>query len=148
MRISDWSSDVCSSDLRRSRSIARAIVRARPIHTTGELVRAITGAVGPKRHDGPHPATRTFQALRIKVNDELGELALGLAAAERVLAPKGRLAVVSFPSLEARIVKRFLAGRAGRFPAPSRHLPPSPPRMPPTANTEARRGGKKWVSNG
>ncbi len=112
----------------RARAIARAIVGMRaaaPITTTVDLVRAIESAVGPQRpQDRIHPATRTFQALRIYVNGELDELAAALAAAERLLAPGGRLVVVTFHSLEDRIVKRFLVSRAGKLPSASRHLPP------------------------
>ncbi|WP_436637904.1 16S rRNA (cytosine(1402)-N(4))-methyltransferase RsmH [Microbaculum sp. FT89] len=109
---------------RKSRAVARAIGRARadtPIATTGELAEIVARAVGPLR-DGKHPATRTFQALRIHVNGELSELAEGLAAAERILKEGGRLAVVSFHSLEDRIVKRFLAERS-QVQRGSRHMP-------------------------
>ena len=109
---------------RHSRAVARAIVKARgetPIRTTAALA-AIVASVVRSRAGDVHPATRTFQALRIFVNDELGELAAGLAAAERILAPKGRLVAVSFHSLEDRIVKSFLAGR-GETRAGSRHAP-------------------------
>jgi 16S rRNA (cytosine1402-N4)-methyltransferase len=109
---------------RHSRAVARAIVAARsetPIRTTRQLADIISRVVRTKPNE-IHPATRAFQALRIFVNDELGELAAGLAAAERVLQPGGRLVVVSFHSLEDRIVKNFLAER-GRAPARSRHLP-------------------------
>jgi 16S rRNA (cytosine1402-N4)-methyltransferase len=112
---------------RRSRRVAKAIVERRQqqrIATTGELAEIVRRAVGPSARDDSDPATRTFQALRIAVNDELGELERGLAAAEQVLAPGGRLAVVSFHSLEDRAVKEFVRARAGRTPAPSRHLPP------------------------
>jgi len=112
---------------RRSRRVARAIVEARRtkrIETTGELAEIVRRAVGPRGRDESDPATRTFQALRIAVNDELGELERGLAAAEQVLAPGGRLAVVSFHSLEDRAVKDFVRARAGRTPGPSRHAPP------------------------
>ena len=112
---------------RRSRRVARAIVEARKlkrIETTGELAEIVRRAVGPQGRDESDPATRTFQALRIAVNDELGELERGLAAAEQVLAPGGRLAVVSFHSLEDRAVKDFVRARAGRTPGPSRHAPP------------------------
>ena len=112
---------------RKSRRVARAIVEARKhkrIETTGELADIVRRAVGPKGRDESDPATRTFQALRIAVNDELGELERGLAAAEQVLAPGGRLAVVSFHSLEDRAVKEFVRARAGRTPGPSRHAPP------------------------
>ncbi|MGE3874282.1 MAG: 16S rRNA (cytosine(1402)-N(4))-methyltransferase RsmH [Parvibaculaceae bacterium] len=112
---------------RKARAIARAIVNARieqPIVTTGALVRAIEKATGRQRpQERIHPATRTFQALRIYVNRELEELALALSAAERMLKPQGRLAVVTFHSLEDRIVKRFFAGRSGKLPSSSRHMP-------------------------
>src|SRR3990167_9960511 len=112
---------------RRSRRVARAIVEARKakkIETTGELAEIVRRAVGPSAKDESDPATRAFQALRIAVNDELGELERGLAAAESVLAPGGRLAVVSFHSLEDRAVKEYVRARAGRTPGPSRHAPP------------------------
>ncbi|WIM09419.1 16S rRNA (cytosine(1402)-N(4))-methyltransferase RsmH [Enhydrobacter sp.] len=113
---------------RRSRRVARAIVerrRQKRIETTGELAEIVRRAVGPSAKDESDPATRTFQALRIAVNDELGELERGLVAAESVLAPGGRLAVVSFHSLEDRAVKDFVRARAGRTPGPSRHAPPA-----------------------
>ena len=112
---------------RRSRRVAHAIVEARKtkrIETTGELAEIVRRAVGPSAKDESDPATRAFQALRIVVNDELGELDRGLAAAESVLTPGGRLAVVSFHSLEDRAVKEFVRARAGRTPGPSRHAPP------------------------
>lgn len=107
---------------RHARRVARAIVAARPLKTTGELAAVVRRAV-PRSADGIDPATRTFQALRLAVNEELDELDRGLAAAEVLLAPGGRLAAVSFHSLEDRRVKIFLAGRAGTGPRPSRHLP-------------------------
>jgi 16S rRNA (cytosine1402-N4)-methyltransferase len=109
---------------RHSRAVARAIVaarRERPILTTGALASIVSRIVRGRSGD-IHPATRTFQALRLFVNDELHELECGLAAAERVLKPGGRLVVVSFHSLEDRIVKTFLAGRSGNGGG-SRHLP-------------------------
>ncbi|CAH1666379.1 MULTISPECIES: 16S rRNA (cytosine(1402)-N(4))-methyltransferase RsmH [unclassified Chelatococcus] len=110
---------------RRSRAIARAILEARrraPIRTTGELADLVAGIVRAEPN-GPHPATRSFQALRIAVNDELGELVRALHAAERVLKPGGRLVVVTFHSLEDRIVKQFMARRSARTAGVSRHLP-------------------------
>jgi 16S rRNA (cytosine1402-N4)-methyltransferase len=92
---------------RRSRSIARAIVAARPIHSTHELADVVTRAIGGRRGARIHPATRTFQALRIAVNDELETLRNALSEATTILAPSGRLAVISFHSLEDRIVKNF-----------------------------------------
>jgi 16S rRNA (cytosine1402-N4)-methyltransferase len=109
---------------RRARAVAHAIVRERgkrAIDSTRVLAE-IVSAVVPMRDRSIHAATRTFQALRIFTNDELSELAVGLAAAERVLKPSGRLVVVAFHSLEDRIVKNFLATRS-RGPAGSRHRP-------------------------
>jgi len=110
---------------RRSRAIARAIAKRRaetPFATTLDLAAVVERVLGRDR-DGRHPATRTFQALRIAVNDELGELVRGLAAAEDLLAPGGRLVVVTFHSLEDRIVKRFFTIRTGKTEGGSRHLP-------------------------
>lgn len=111
---------------RRSRAIARAIVRQRseaPLTRTRELADLVLGVFHGRKEDGKHPATRTFQALRIFVNDELGEFARGLEAAEHILRPGGRLVVVTFHSLEDRIVKQFLAARAGKTTGVSRHVP-------------------------
>lgn len=107
----------------RSRRIARAIVAARPIGTTAELASIVRKAVGHKPGAPKDPATRAFQAIRIHVNRELDELNEGLEAAERLLKPGGRLAVVTFHSLEDRIVKQFLRRRSGAEGAGSRHIP-------------------------
>jgi 16S rRNA (cytosine1402-N4)-methyltransferase len=110
---------------RASRRIAHAIVAARleaPIETTGKLAEIIRSVLPPDR-SGNHPATRSFQALRIKVNDELRQIEEALAQAVSLLSPGGRLVVVAFHSLEDRIVKRFMSEAAGRTGAPSRHNP-------------------------
>ena len=110
----------------RSRAIAKAIVARRseaPIETTKELSDIVARVLGRKRDEAKHPATRTFQALRLYLNDELDELARGLSAAERLLKAGGRLVVVTFHSLEDRIAKRFFASRSTPAPRGSRHLP-------------------------
>jgi 16S rRNA (cytosine1402-N4)-methyltransferase len=110
---------------RLSRRIAKAIVAERtrePIVTTSRLAGIIRAIVPPDR-SGIDPATRSFQALRIRVNDELGEIERGLAQAAHLLGPGGRLVVVAFHSLEDRLVKRFMLEASGRAPAPSRHDP-------------------------
>jgi 16S rRNA (cytosine1402-N4)-methyltransferase len=121
---------------RRSRAIARAIAarrREQPLARTSELVEVVERVLGSGKVGGRHPATRTFQALRIYVNDELGELAEGVAAAERVLKRGGRLALVTFHSLEDAIVKRLLKVRSESPRQGSRHLPPGAvPEHPPS----------------
>lgn len=135
---------------RLSRRVAHAIVVNRaetPIETTGQLA-AIIRRVVPKSADGVDPATRTFQALRIAVNDELGELDRGLAAAETLLAPGGRLAIVSFHSLEDRRVKQFLAERTAGGAGVSRHAPAAARRAPSfrSLSNKALRAGPAEVS--
>ena len=113
-------------DERQSGRIATAILRRRvetPFTRTLDLAAVVEKALGGRRGEKVHPATRTFQALRIAVNDELGQLEAGLAAAEATLSPGGRLVVVTFHSLEDRIVKSFLTARSGNAPGGSRHAP-------------------------
>jgi 16S rRNA (cytosine1402-N4)-methyltransferase len=113
-------------DERQSGRVATAILRRRaerPFERTLDLAEVVEKALGGRRGAPIHPATRVFQALRIAVNDELGQLRAGLEAAEATLAPGGRLAVVTFHSLEDRIVKAFLTERTGNAPGGSRHAP-------------------------
>jgi 16S rRNA (cytosine1402-N4)-methyltransferase len=138
---------------RFARRVARAIVAARraaPITRTGQLAAIVREAV-PTREPGLDPATRTFQALRIAVNDELGELDRGLAGAERVLMPGGRLAVVAFHSLEDTRVKNFLRQRSGGGAAVSRHAPPRPgmpaPSFRPLNRRPIRPGAEEIANN-
>lgn len=108
---------------RASRRIARAIVAARPLTTTGQLAKIVEGCLPRAKPNQSHPATRTFQALRIAVNNEYGELAMGLMAAERALKPGGQLAVVTFHSVEDRMAKRFLQARSGTTANANRFAP-------------------------
>lgn len=108
---------------RASRRIARAIMAARPLETTGQLAEVIEACLPRSKPGQSHPATRSFQAIRIAVNDEFGQLISGLEAAERALKPGGYLAVVTFHSLEDRVVKKFLQARAGRAGGGSRYAP-------------------------
>ena len=113
-------------DERQSGRVATAILRRRverPFERTLDLAEVVEKALGGRRGAPIHPATRVFQALRIAVNDELGELRAGLEAAEATLSPGGRLVVVTFHSLEDRIVKAFLTERTGNAPGGSRHAP-------------------------
>jgi 16S rRNA (cytosine1402-N4)-methyltransferase len=114
----------------KSRRIARAIVAARPLERTGQLAEIVRKALGWHAGMKKDPATRTFQAIRIHLNEELQELEGGLEAAEQVLKTGGRLAVVTFHSLEDRMVKRFLKERSGDVPSGSRHLPQAPAAAP------------------
>lgn len=108
---------------RAARRIARALVAARPIETTERLAEVVSACLPRPKPGQAHPATRSFQALRIAVNDEFGQLVEGLAAAERLLAPGGALAAVTFHSLEDRVVKRFFQIRAGQQGGGSRYAP-------------------------
>jgi len=117
---------------RQSRRVARAIVAARPLSTTGQLAAVVRKALGYRPGAPKDPATRSFQAIRIHVNAELDELREGLSAAESLLRPKGRLAVVTFHSLEDRIVKQFLREASGATSGGSRHLPQARSTFEPT----------------
>jgi 16S rRNA (cytosine1402-N4)-methyltransferase len=120
-----------------ARRIARAIVHDRPLNRTSELARLVRSVLGAQP-GGKDAATRSFQALRIHVNDELGQLDMGLDAAERLLRPGGRLAVVSFHSAEDRRVKNFLRDRSGNAPGGSRHMPALARPRPPSFERPAR----------
>lgn len=125
-----------------SRRIARGVAQARAakkLTRTLELADVVERAVGGRKGARTHPATKTFQALRMLVNDELGELARGLSAAERALKPGGRLVVVSFHSLEDRMVKQFMAARADAQGRGSRHAPDLPPERAPSFALERKR---------
>jgi 16S rRNA (cytosine1402-N4)-methyltransferase len=111
---------------RQSRRVARAIVAARPLTTTGALAHVIRKSLGYRQGAPKDPATRSFQAIRFHINAELEELEAGLAAAEHLLRAGGRLAVVTFHSLEDRIVKQYLRDASGGRAATSRHLPEAP----------------------
>lgn len=148
--VNGWDEDALATLIRdfgeehRARQVARAIVRARaeePITTTTQLADVVRSVVR-KAKDGLDPATRTFQALRIEVNDELGELDRALAAAERLLRPEGRLVVVAFHSLEDKRVKAFMSARSGAEGV-SRHLPGPAPDAPQTTFKLPKRGAIK-----
>jgi len=128
---------------RQARRIAKAITHARsetPLETTSDLVRVVESVLGSADRHKLHPATRTFQAVRIYINSELEQLVRGLAAAEKLLRPAGRLVVVAFHSLEDRIVKRFFAQRSGGMGRPSRHIPlEAKPSVEPSFETLSRR---------
>jgi 16S rRNA (cytosine1402-N4)-methyltransferase len=123
---------------RQSRRVARAVVASRPLATTGDLVKAVHRAIGKRPGDKTDPATKTFQAIRIFLNAELDALERGLDAAEAVLRPGGRLAIVTFHSLEDRIVKSFFRARSGQEAGGSRHRPEAAPRHAPTFGKPAR----------
>lgn len=122
----------------RSRRVARAIVDARPLERTGELASVVRRALGHKPHEKKDPATRAFQAIRIHVNRELEELERALEAAEALLVEGGRLAIVTFHSLEDRIVKQFLRGRSGGESSGSRHMPERAATFAPTFHRPAK----------
>lgn len=126
----------------KSRRIAKAVTARRveaPFERTADLANVVEVAVGGRRGAKTHPATRTFQAIRMFINNELGELADGLLAAERLLAPGGRLVVVTFHSLEDRIVKTFLRARSGGTGGGSRHVPESGKGAPPSFRLDSRK---------
>lgn len=139
---------------KNSRRIARAIVdrrRAQPFLGTADLAAVVEASVGGRKGARVHPATQTFQAIRMYVNDELGELARGLSAAERVLKPGGRLVVVTFHSLEDRLVKTWMRERTGGVPAGSRHVPllakPKPPSFAQITNKALQPSEKEVETN-
>ncbi|RVQ66422.1 16S rRNA (cytosine(1402)-N(4))-methyltransferase RsmH [Croceicoccus ponticola] len=129
---------------RQSRRVARAIVASRPLETTGQLAKVVRKALGYYPGAPKDPATRSFQAIRIHVNGELDELAAALSASEELLKEGGRLAVVSFHSLEDRIVKHYLRDASGSAAAPSRHMPDVAPAHAPVFQRPAKavRAGK------
>lgn len=123
---------------RQSRRVARAIVAGRPLSTTGELAHVVRKALGHRAGAPKDPATRSFQAIRIHINAELEELEAGLLAAETLLRSGGKLAVVSFHSLEDRIVKQFLRDASGAVAGASRHMPETKSATAPTFASVAR----------
>ena len=133
---------------RQSRRVARAIVAARPLARTGELAAVVRRALGYRPGQPKDPSTRSFQAIRIFLNQELAELEAGLNAADAVLAPGGRLAIVSFHSLEDRIVKQFLRERSGSEAGGSRHRPATVATRAATFRPPARavRGGPEEIA--